>query len=1108
MLLSSLSGKRSSKLRIYSTEDYVYPEVDQQIINSSNLLSSSVKRTSKNSLKTYFDVPYDIKYNEDIVSSRNLLSSTGKRSAKLANKFTFYNNDSSIPSDITYNNQLLESVSILGPSSGKRSAKLGIYSTVSDTDIGYVDEDYIETNAAVLRSSSGKRSAKLEIYSTLSEAPVGAAIEDYIETNSSSLLSSSGKRSAKMGIHPTIPDVYVGPSVEEYNDINSVMLSSSSKRSSSMGIHSLDINAYVGHAPIEDRPADNTLHILSSSNKRSSKMGIHSTDSSALVNSEAVEDYNEPNSAVMLSRSIKRSSKMGIHSTVSDKSIGHVKEEYIYNNFDLLSSSGKRSATMGIQSIASDANAAVNYNEIVDSHGTTLLSNSKRSATMVLHDISNFKEIPEGKTSAWFSSNLDPKVPIQSDSDTCNPEPIEQYSRRAELISQHSRKLDHLHIVPASLGIGFTDTHLNNNNKVSRRDLFSLSLFRRIDNYNNNNNNVLNQRIPRDRIILYHPNNLEPIVIKISDLLFSDVEKEPFKIDNNLEEYPQLLVTDSKIKNSNNSTTIMEFSNHADKCVHNSKSTSGIPPQLYTCWHTKNLPLKMSENYNSLVSQNPEIQVNLFDEPECRDFISKYFDSSVLEAYDMLIPSSYKSDLWRYCVLHKNGGIYMDIKYNCANGFKLINLCDKEHFVMERSNASWEPGSFGLYTALIVVKPYNETIGKCIKQIVENVKTRFYGFNALYPTGPGLLGSIYFKTKSPNVSTNDIDMSFSQDQKRIIYNKNSVLEVYPEYRSEQFSYQNNVHYSLLWENSNIYKLLINHTLKRDVSAGIDSSKKNVLVVCHIGNFDVFEKMRHYISFVQSVRNKYNVDIFFNLINGITSNNVTKLNVYFPEANIIISDNYGFDIGSFFHTLDIIKSQGIEYDYVLKIHTKTDDMKRFNVLNNIVSSPDKIMEILHVLDTNPIIGCVSSNRSFQTDDFTEQTRNKNHLTALLSEFELNKNNINNAPFPAGCMFWMKFDILKNVYMNRDLMKICQSLNTEYKFDYNWFYFAYYNAVNKIKNPVGLYNYYWKNRTMSRNLFEAINANSAVKDLRDGMIEHAHERMFAYAVDSCQMKIYLA
>lgn len=107
-----------------------------------------------------------------------------------------------------------------------------------------------------------------------------------------------------------------------------------------------------------------------------------------------------------------------------------------------------------------------------------------------------------------------------------------------------------------------------------------------------------------------------------------------------------------------------------------------------------------------------------------------------------------------------------------------------------------------------------------------------------------------------------------------------------------------------------------------------------------------------------------------------------------------------------------------------------------------------------------------------------------------------------PFPAGSMFWIRFDIIKRVYMRRDLMKICQSLNTEYTFDYNWFYFAHYSLVNNIKNPSALCNYYLKHRDkLSKNLFEAARANKPEQNLRDGMIEHAHERMIAYAVDFC-------
>ena len=56
------------------------------------------------------------------------------------------------------------------------------------------------------------------------------------------------------------------------------------------------------------------------------------------------------------------------------------------------------------------------------------------------------------------------------------------------------------------------------------------------------------------------------------------------------------------------------------------------------------------------------------------DWVKNNFESDVLYAYDSLIPSSYKSDLFRYCILYKYGGIYLDIAFESQNNFKLIYL--------------------------------------------------------------------------------------------------------------------------------------------------------------------------------------------------------------------------------------------------------------------------------------------------------------------------------------------------------------------------------------------------------------------------------------------------
>jgi len=227
-----------------------------------------------------------------------------------------------------------------------------------------------------------------------------------------------------------------------------------------------------------------------------------------------------------------------------------------------------------------------------------------------------------------------------------------------------------------------------------------------------------------------------------------------------------------------------------------------IPLNLYTCWHTKDLPPLMKQNYENIKSKNPEFNHYLFDENDSRKFIEDNFNKSVLNSYDNLIPCSYKSDLWRFCVLYINGGIYFDIKYSCVNNFKFIALTKKEHFVRDAQQSG-----NGTYTALIVTLPKNNIMLQCINKIVENVNNRNYGNNPLDPTGPGLLGSMS--------STDDkkffllyhefLKLSTTHTSYYIVFLDRIILTIYPEYRNEQKNFQKKEYYSILWNKREIYK---------------------------------------------------------------------------------------------------------------------------------------------------------------------------------------------------------------------------------------------------------------------------------------------------------------
>jgi len=225
---------------------------------------------------------------------------------------------------------------------------------------------------------------------------------------------------------------------------------------------------------------------------------------------------------------------------------------------------------------------------------------------------------------------------------------------------------------------------------------------------------------------------------------------------------------------------------------------STIPLDIYQTWATKELPQKMRERVELLKIQNPRFNHYLFDDNDCREFIKTHFKPDVLNAYDSLIPGAYKADLWRLCILFIKGGIYLDIKLACINGFKLIELTEEEHFVKDRPTNS-------IYNALMACKKGNLFLFKCIRQIVENVKNNFYGETPLSPTGPKMMGSVIVNN---NLAAN-IDMVHYDGGGYVIYKNRFVISTeYPEYENErklQNNKNNTKRYDKLWEKKTIYK---------------------------------------------------------------------------------------------------------------------------------------------------------------------------------------------------------------------------------------------------------------------------------------------------------------
>jgi len=224
-----------------------------------------------------------------------------------------------------------------------------------------------------------------------------------------------------------------------------------------------------------------------------------------------------------------------------------------------------------------------------------------------------------------------------------------------------------------------------------------------------------------------------------------------------------------------------------------------IPLKLFQTWHTLSLPPGMKHNILKLQQQNPEFEYHLFDDTMCRSFIQEHFTEEVVYSFDKLKPGAYKADLWRYCVLYIHGGIYLDIKYGCVDGFKLVELTDKEHLVMDRSYGIDSPVSHGIYQAMMICFPGNPKLRLVIDHIVENCKNNSYNHNDLDVTGPHAL-ALFF---NENVEIKTLELSF--DGNSIIHkDRGEILVPYAEYRAEQRQLSRTEYYKTMWLHKDIY----------------------------------------------------------------------------------------------------------------------------------------------------------------------------------------------------------------------------------------------------------------------------------------------------------------
>jgi len=124
-----------------------------------------------------------------------------------------------------------------------------------------------------------------------------------------------------------------------------------------------------------------------------------------------------------------------------------------------------------------------------------------------------------------------------------------------------------------------------------------------------------------------------------------------------------------------------------------------IPRIIHQTYPTKVLPPAFQANVDHLRRLNPGWEYRLYDDADVERFILSACGPEMLATYNSIAPGygAARADLFRYLVIHREGGVYLDIKSTASLSFDEV-LMPGDAFVLAQwdNRAGEEHEGFGL----------------------------------------------------------------------------------------------------------------------------------------------------------------------------------------------------------------------------------------------------------------------------------------------------------------------------------------------------------------------------------------------------------------------------
>lgn len=155
-----------------------------------------------------------------------------------------------------------------------------------------------------------------------------------------------------------------------------------------------------------------------------------------------------------------------------------------------------------------------------------------------------------------------------------------------------------------------------------------------------------------------------------------------------------------------------------------------IPKIIHQTFKTAKLPLLTKWHIAGFRKKNPDYAYEFYDDDRIEQFLRAEYDQETVGLYQRLNIGAAKADFFRYAILYKKGGLYLDIDSGINNRLNSFILAEDTAII----TLEGDPSLFAQWA--LIYSPGHLFLKRTIEMVLDNLRNNRYPHDVHQMTGP------------------------------------------------------------------------------------------------------------------------------------------------------------------------------------------------------------------------------------------------------------------------------------------------------------------------------------------------------------------------------------